>query len=72
MALKRRGEGMVKKLWQGDYYDAKGTRKRKSFATKLEAQQWEAEGRAKAATARALVASKMLQKATGESVAAAK
>lgn len=60
---------MVKKLWCGDYYDAKGRRKRKHFATKQEAQQWEAQGRADAATARALAASKMLQRATGESVA---
>jgi hypothetical protein len=63
---------MVKKLWVGDYYDAKGNRKRKSFATKPEADQWEAEGRAEAANARASAASKMLRRATGASVAGRK
>ena len=63
---------MVKKLWCADYYDAKGRRRRKHFATKAEAARWEAEGRADAATARAQAASKMLQRATGESVAAAR
>jgi len=55
---------MARKQWVGDYYDAKGRRIRRAFATKMEADQWEAEGRAKAAADRAAAASKMLRRVT--------
>lgn len=50
------------KRWSASYYDAKGKRHRKSFATKMDAELWEAEGKAEAAATKATQAKKILSR----------
>lgn len=54
---------MPQKKWSASYYDAKGKRHRKSFNTKLEAEHWEADGKAEAAAERAKTAKRRVQRA---------
>lgn len=58
------------KKWSAGYYDEKGKRHRKNFDTKADAELWEAEGRAKAAAARAMKAEKVLSRVVEISAAA--
>jgi hypothetical protein len=50
------------KRWSAGYYDANGKRHRKTFALKVDAELWEAEGKAKAAAEKATKANKNLNR----------
>jgi hypothetical protein len=50
------------KRWGASYYDAAGKRHRKTFATKTEAELWEAKGKAEAAEIKATKANKTLSR----------
>ena len=61
---------MPSKRWSAGYYDAKGKRHRKTFATKLEAEHWQAEGKAEAAAEKAKHAKKHLSRVVAIQAAA--
>lgn len=61
---------MPSKRWSAGYYDAKGKRHRKMFATKIAAEHWQAVGKAEAAAEKAKHANKALSRVVAIQAAA--
>lgn len=57
----------AKRKWSAGYTDAKGKRHRKQFNSKIEAEVWEAEGRAEAAKQKAAKAEGVLSRVAASS-----